>query len=232
MTTPTCTIDAADERLELLPERGVHWARTSTLFIADLHVGKDEALRAGGLPIPPGTSEDDLARLTAVVRRTAARRLVVLGDFLHARASRSPEILGLLRSWREAHPDLDVLLIRGNHDLGAGDPPADLRIEVVDEPHLSGPFHLVHDPAVATAPAARYVLAGHLHPAIRLRGPGADRLKTPAFVERRRGAGRVLLLPAFSTFTGGARVEIEPDDRVWAADPSGVIRVPVRARRY
>ena len=50
----------AGEAVELLPERALHWIRERTLFVADVHLGKAAAFRAGGVPVPrdrpPATS--------------------------------------------------------------------------------------------------------------------------------------------------------------------------------
>ena len=196
------------EVLLLLPERALFWPRRGILVVADVHLGKAATFRAAGIPIPRGSTGDDLARLDRALARTAATALVFLGDLFHARAGReSPGMLEQLGRWRARWPDLDVLLVRGNHDVGAGDPPAELGFRCVNEPWDSAPFSLRHHPE----PADAYVLAGHVHPAVRLGGPGGLRERLPAFVFGRR----VGLLPAFGSFTGGGDVQPEPGDRVF-----------------
>ena len=71
----------AGETVDLHAERALHWPTTQTLFVADVHLGKAAAFRAGGVPIPRGATAEDLARLNALIVRTRAKRLVVLGDF-------------------------------------------------------------------------------------------------------------------------------------------------------
>ena len=61
---------------------------SAPLFVADVHLGKAAAFRAGGVPLPRGSTAADLARLAAVLQETGAQRLVVLGDFLHGAAGR------------------------------------------------------------------------------------------------------------------------------------------------
>ncbi len=118
-------IDLAGQSLVLLPERAVLWERESALLVADVHLGKAAAFRAAGLPLPGGTTTETLDRLSAALIRTGARRLILLGDFFHARAGRAARTLEAIASWRARHPDLAVLLVRGNHDRGAGAPPAE-----------------------------------------------------------------------------------------------------------
>jgi len=212
------SVEVAGERLVLLAERAALWERASTLLVADAHWGKAAAFRAGGIAVPGGTTAGGLARLTAALERTGARRLVFLGDLLHARTGRAPATLATVRAWRERHARVEMLLVRGNHDRGAGDPPPELGIECVDPPLAEAPFVLAHHPEPA---AGGYVLAGHLHPGVRLAGAGRQRERLPCFWF---GAG-VGVLPAAGDFTGLAEVRPAPGDRVFVVAGSEVVEV-------
>ena len=223
MTDQTVTV--AGEPLVLMPERAVFWQREGALIVADLHWGKAATFRAAGVPLPPGTTTDDLARLDRAIARTGARRLLLLGDLFHARdGRREAATLATVAAWRSAHPSLDVLLVRGNHDRSAGDPPAALGITIVDAPHHVAPFALHHD---APRSAAGYTLSGHLHPGFVVSGPGRQRERLACFVIGRRGA----LLPAFGSFTGTLAVEPGADDRVFVIADEAVIPVSPAAYR-
>ena len=209
----------AGEDVLLLPERALFWPRAATLVVADLHWGKAASFRAAGIPIPGGSTEADLARLDRALDRTCARRLLVLGDLFHARAGRiATRTLAELRRWRELRETLEIQLVRGNHDRHAGDPPTDLRINCVDAPAFVPPFVLRHEPGEATG---GYVLAGHVHPAIVLAGPGLQRARLPCFWLRPRGA----ILPAFGSFTGFGSVDPEPGDRIFVLANEEVLAV-------
>ncbi len=123
-------LELRGERLVLLPERAVFRERTATLLIADPHWGKAATFRASGIPVPRGTTLDGLARLDAMLQRTGARRIIFLGDYLHARQGRSPTTLQALAEWRARHLDIELVLVRGNHDRHAGDPPPELGLAV------------------------------------------------------------------------------------------------------
>ena len=192
-------VTLAGERVRLCAERALLWPAQATLFVADVHLGKAAAFRAGGVPLPRGSTQADLARLEAVLARTAARRLIVLGDFFHARAGRVPALADAFKVWRAAHAHVEVVLVRGNHDDHAGDPPPDWNVRVVPEPHLIAPFIACHLPAT---PPTGYALCGHLHPGAVLTGFGDERARLPCFV---LGARRAIL-PAFGSFTGLAIV--------------------------
>lgn len=196
--------------LTLLPQRAVWRAQTRTLWVADLHLGKAASFRAQGLPAPSGTTRENLDRLGALIDAQGARRLVVLGDFFHARAGCTPRLLDMLREWR-AMRTLECLVIRGNHDAQAGDPPADCGFASLDEPFEKDGVEGWHrHPGEADgAPEGPLLLSGHVHPVARLSGPGRDRMRLPCFCLR----GRSILLPAFGEFTGGHSV----DPRHWDA---------------
>ncbi|MFQ3566334.1 MAG: ligase-associated DNA damage response endonuclease PdeM [Aggregatilineales bacterium] len=209
------------ETLRLLPERALFWPRVRTLFIADLHVGKAAAFRASAVPIPEGSMADDLARLTRAVERTQTKTLVILGDLLHAPAGRQPAMMDAVSAWRAEHPTLRIFLVRGNHDLAAGDPPAEWRIFPVNGPTIGPYFVLNHTPIT---PDKGYALAGHLHPSVVLRGKGQQRLKLPCFWLMPRCA----VLPAFGSFTGTSAVEPLSGDRVFAVTPKRIVALPRR----
>jgi DNA ligase-associated metallophosphoesterase len=211
-------VELAGERVVLLGERALFWPAASLLLVADPHWGKAAAFRAAGLPVPGGTTTEGLARLTRALERTGAGRLVFLGDLLHAREGRAPRTLAAARAWRERHPRVEMALVRGNHDRRAGDPPPELGIEPRDAPWVLPPFVLAHHPA---ASPAGYVLAGHVHPSVTLRGRGRQRKRLPCF---HLGA-RVGVLPAFGAFTGTADVLPLPGDRVFVVAGDEVVEV-------
>ena len=145
------------------------------------------------------------------------RQIVFLGDFLHAKAAHASATLAALYRWRVRHPLLNLTLVRGNHDLHAGDPPASLKMAVVDEPWLIGGLGLCHHPQTV---AGHYVLAGHVHPVLRL-AAGREALRLPCFVFGGHGA----LLPAFGAFTGGHVVTPQRDQRIFVVTDDAVFSV-------
>jgi DNA ligase-associated metallophosphoesterase len=209
----------AGEAVELHAERALFWRRERTLFVADVHLGKAAAFRAGGVALPRGTTSSDLARLASLVARTGAQRLVVLGDFIHAADARVDAIDSAFRGWRETHRSLHVTIVRGNHDLRAGDPPPDWNVQVVDAPHPLAPFLACHEPDV---PRTGYALCGHVHPGVLLAGRAGDSVRLPCFVIGRRHA----LLPAFGAFTGLALVRPREDERIVAIASSRLFELP------
>lgn len=197
-------IDLCGERLQLHPERAVLWPARSTLVIADPHFGKDDI---------------DLQRLTGLITANACTRLVVLGDFLHGATQAGDSFLHAFRVWRQAHGSLTVDIVVGNHDrreqAHAWQQLAGWHTRALLEP----PFVLAHEPV---AHPEGYVLAGHIHPVLRLRRrSGGGRV--PVFWQRRE----YLVLPSFGSATDGAEVAVELGDLLFAAGPERVVPLPV-----
>lgn len=217
------TLEVAGETLSLLPEGAVYWPRESTLLVADPHFGKAASFRTLGVPVPRGTTTGTIERLDSVLRRTVARRLVFLGDFLHSAEGRGAETLRVLNEWRRNHAEVEMVLVRGNHDARAGDPPKELEIRCVTAPFPAAAFVLDHHPRPSPE---GYVLCGHIHPAVTLTGAGRQHSRLACFWF---GAA-VGVLPAFGEFTGFAEAEVQPGDRVFVIAEGSVVPVPVVER--
>jgi len=211
-------IQLAGEEMLLCGDHAMVWGARRTLLIADAHFGKAAAFRARGMPVPVGTTANNLVRLEALVDAHEVERVVFLGDMFHARESHAPATLAALRAWREKRADLQLLLVEGNHDASAGAPPADLRIELVGEPYIEGPFAFCHHPKPFID---SYVLAGHLHPAYRLSGR-RESLRLPCFWL----GEQVGVLPAFGDFTGTSTIAPLAGDRIYAVADGRVIAMP------
>ena len=216
------TIVAGGQALTLLPEKAAFLPASRTLLVADAHIGKAVTFRALGVPVPRGTTSETLAVLSALVAKWRARRIVFLGDFLHSARAHAAATLGAVARWRRAHASLALVLVRGNHDNRAGDPPAHLGIEIVDEPHALDGFALCHHPRPRPC---SYVLAGHLHPCIGIGGRGIDHLRLPSFWL----GDDVGVLPAFGAFTGMHPIQPAPNDRVFAVADDTIASLQPRA---
>ena len=208
----------------LLADKALYWPQRQMLCVADAHFGKAAAYRALGQPVPHGTTAANLLRLDALLANYPVQELVFLGDFLHAPKSHAATTLQALHEWRGRHTSLACTLVRGNHDLRAGDPPSSLAINVFNEPYVSGPFALRHTPAAhatantVTRQNTHHVVAGHIHPVFQLQGRGRQRLRLPCF----HVTDQMTVLPSFGEFTGGHPVEVTSSSRVFVTDGTGV----------
>jgi uncharacterized protein len=212
------SIDLLGQSLVLLAERAVFWEQRRTLLVGDVHLGKEATMRSAGLPVPGAVSTTDLERLGTVIDHCKAERVVVLGDLYHARAGMNHGTTDRLSSWRSSRSSLDLVLVRGNHDHSAGRSPAAARVTEIDDFLVDEPFVFSHD---VPDDAQGYVIAGHVHPGIDLKGRGRDGVRLPCFVIGRER----MLLPAFSLFTGLARVPHRSGDRIAAIVDQEVVLV-------
>ncbi len=201
------------EALRLLRDRALVRVERGDLVVADLHLGKPEAFRAHGSPVPEGVTEHDLGRLSAMIRETGAARLVVLGDLLHSRHGATGPLFEAMARWQERHAGVEVLLVRGNHDRKSGALPHELGIVEVDPPFDDG-LVLLHEPEAA--PAGRCCLAGHVHPSVR--APGL-RMSGACFAM----SERLCILPSFGTFTGSRAVEVCDSDVAFVCAREGLV---------
>jgi DNA ligase-associated metallophosphoesterase len=206
------------ESVILMPERAMLIERTRTLLVADVHLGKDTTFRIAGIPIPGDATADSLARLSSALERSQARRLIFLGDLVHARTSLDAMTVSTIQAWRERHREIEMLLVPGNHDAHSGALPPELRIKTTAEELIEPPFVFKHHPEVSPH---GYALAGHIHPAIRLTGRGRQKERVACFLFRRE----VGLLPAFGTFTGKADITLQPTDRAFAVTADQIIEI-------
>lgn len=218
MTAAYCRVQLAGESVLLLADRALYWPAQQMLVVADIHFGKAVAFRTLGVPVPRGTTTQNLQALDALLAQVACRQIVFLGDFLHAKAAHAPATVAAMLAWRRRHPQLQLILVRGNHDVHAGDPASQLQITLVDEPYRMGPFAFCHHPETATE---AYVLAGHVHPVFHLRA-GHESLRLPCFLQKPAG----LILPSFGAFTGGYAVRPAADENVFVLADGAIFAVP------
>ena len=218
MTKPE-EITWQDEAFQLLPEKALFWEKEKTLFISDPHFGKAAAFRKAGIPVTEKTTVDDVEKLSQIISKTKTKRIVFLGDFIHARSSKTQVLRNLLFSWREEFRSLDLHLIRGNHDHNAGDPWPELGIQCHDEPWNEFKWQCRHYPLdYSNIP----YFAGHLHPGFSLRGKGRDRMRSACFqINDSR-----IIFPAFGSFTGLKDIKPEKNDQLFLTNGEEIIALP------
>lgn len=210
--------NVAGEDLVLLPEKAVFWPAKKALFVADFHLGKAASFRRAGIPLPSGTTTENVERLGRAIDKTGATQVVFLGDFLHSAQGRTASTFGRFGAWRDARKSLALTIVRGNHDKKAGDPPDAWDVKCIEAGERLGPFVLNHEPG---ASRGGYALAGHIHPAVRLSASGEKSLRLPCFWF----GSRCGVLPAFGAFTGSAEVLPRRGDQVFVIAEQEVLQV-------
>jgi putative SbcD/Mre11-related phosphoesterase len=197
----------------LLVERDIR-----VLVASDLHLGLEFELWLCGMSIPSQT-ERLLGRLKVYLNDIKPDHLVLLGDVKHnvPRTSwqEKQEVPNFLKALSR---ETTVDIVLGNHDGGLADM-APIGIKV----HESSGFvldgigyfhgHTWPDQKLFESEA---LVAGHIHPAVRLRDPLGCALTRPAWIRakllpnilesqygRKSSALEVILVPAFNALCGG-----------------------------
>ncbi|MEW5687047.1 MAG: ligase-associated DNA damage response endonuclease PdeM [Pseudomonadota bacterium] len=164
------------------------------LVVADLHLEKGSSYAMRGQMLPPYDTRETLGRLEAEVDATAPASVVLLGDTFHDR--RSEERLAGDDAARLAALACGRALIWvvGNHDA---DGPQRLPGDTADQLTVAS-LVLRHEPQAGLQPGE---VAGHLHPAAKVRAPRGT-LRRRCFVTD----GERVILPAFGAYAGGLNV--------------------------
>jgi DNA ligase-associated metallophosphoesterase len=209
-------VNIRGEELELWPQRAVFWRKERILFMADLHLGKVNHFRRSGIPVPQKANDKNLEDMVDVIHLTKPNRLICLGDLFHSHYNPEWEVFGeMVRHFS----GISFELVMGNHDIMS-----DLQYKrkgiVVHDSLQIKPFLFSHHPHLKKN-ASMYNLAGHLHPAVRLRGKARQSMILPCFYFGQQGG----LLPAFGAFTGLAPIYPRKNDRVYAIAEGKVIAV-------
>lgn len=207
----------AGETLRLLPERALYWPRARSLIVADVHLGKSAAFRRQGVPVPSGATQQDLLTIDALLTRTDAARLLVLGDLFHTAPTHSEMAMHGFAALRARHAQRQFTVVAGNHDRAWQRLPAEWQVQWLADALYEPPFVFQHEPV---ADARGYALGGHIHPCVRLRG-GGDSARLPVFWF---GAA-VGVLPSFGSFTGGYTVRPAHGDELFAVTPHGLAKL-------
>jgi len=189
----------------------MYWPKQQALLLTDTHFGKAATFRNEGIPVPAGTTDVMLKKISDTIDKTKARSIYFLGDFCHSHSGYEIDFVSELTAWRKAYRHIDMTLILGNHDLGQRTLFHQLSLTVVEEPLLVDGIALCHYPETVV-PQGTYKLAGHLHPSVDIRGGGDSITKIPCFYFNET----VGVLPAFGEFTGTHRVKPKPSDHVFA----------------
>lgn len=208
-----------NEAFWLSPGKMIWQPSQKTLIIADLHFGKTGHFRKSGIPVPQNVFKQDLHELFAGIQFYKPEKLLIVGDMFHSKANKELE---LFYKWRNDVSQLQIQLIKGNHDILNDEYYLDTAIQV-DEHFSSGNFSFVHDVASVASDEndEQFYFSGHVHPAITLRTGSRQALSFPCFYFSKNFA----ILPAFSVFSGHCIINPKKQDNVFAVVNNSIVQI-------
>ena len=209
-------VDINGQSWYLLPEKAIYWKEKSTLILSDIHLGKSGHFRKSGIPAPSGINDENQARMTTLINQHKPDRLLILGDLFHSSVNRE---WFQFEEWRNRFPELHIHLVKGNHD-SLHSSFYDRAEIMVSDVHQEEGFCFKHHPT-AQKSEKEMIVAGHLHPGIKLSGKGRQSLRLPCFVFR----NSTIILPAFGTFTGLHLIEKENELDIYAVVEDRVLKI-------
>jgi putative SbcD/Mre11-related phosphoesterase len=192
--------------VEIAPGRYAHatgalWLPTSrTALIADTHLGYGWAQRRRGDlgPVHDNRSEP---KLQALIEELQPRRIIVLGDFVHAPKPAAEEREAVNRAISSLQESAELILIRGNHDRAFA---TDFNMRIVEEWCEAGIIARHGDRLTHSVPEGAHLILGHFHPVLNFRDAAGARHRLRIFLTN----PNLTVLPAFSPFSAGFEINL------------------------
>src|SRR6202012_557682 len=103
-----------NQNLILLCQKAIYWQQERALIVADVHLGKVGPFRKAGIAVPRDLEQSDLAVLSDLIDEYHPEKILFLGDLFHSDKNADWDWFVL---WRKQFPKLEIMLIRGNHDI-------------------------------------------------------------------------------------------------------------------
>jgi len=225
----------ADQTLWLSPSRIIYWEDEQAVIISDLHFGKTGHFRKSGIAIPQSAFRNDMQRLFEQIQYFQPRKLIIVGDMFHSKANKELEFF---LKWRNDHAHLEIILVKGNHDILQTDWYEQSCIQLTNPSLYIKEFCFVHDlaifqnpdmaagsaptiPTIQKTKPEHFYFTGHIHPGILIRGLGKQSLRFPCFYFGEQYA----ILPAFGNFTGFSLIEPSSRENVFAIVENKIIQI-------
>jgi uncharacterized protein len=213
LNTEHHTITWLDQTLLLFADRAIFWKEKEILMFSDCHFGKAAHFQKHGIALHAGAEKKDFQRIRSLCEFTKAKKIVFLGDLFHSSKN---------DAWTELAEQFNAIkaekiLVKGNHDI-LSDKSYELAGLNVVEYLLEPPFCLTHEPGPYPN-QEYYVVAGHVHPAVTLRGKKSFLSVTaPCFYFGKEYA----VMPAFGSLTGNEIIKPGKQDKVFIIAGNGV----------
>ncbi|MEP2026042.1 MAG: ligase-associated DNA damage response endonuclease PdeM [Reichenbachiella sp.] len=198
----------------LLPEKVIFWEEQKALILSDLHIGKASHFRKAGVPISSHIHVNEFFVLDAIIEEFNPDKILFVGDLFHSDHNQEWD---LFYNWSHHYDDLEMILIKGNHDILPDSLYRNSRLRVVDLLQIDN-IEFTHE---RNELSEYYNISGHIHPSVSMVGSGKQSLKLPCYLFREDHA----FLPAFGHFTGMAKIKPSKKDNIFVVAENEIIHV-------
>jgi len=205
------TINIAKNEFVRHPSGAVYWVEKKTLLLADVHLGKVAHFRKNGIAVPRKAEGVFYQKIEALLQTFSVDRIIFLGDLFHSDQNNE---WYLFAAWVEQQT-AELILVEGNHDVIPAWKFEQLKLTVVDTLSEDN-FNFSHFPKEVYN---SFVFCGHVHPGVKLKGGGLQRISLPCFYHSKHQ----LILPAFGAFTGLHLLQAKLGDQVYVTTGKEVI---------
>lgn len=186
------TVALSGTEVHLAYEGALYWPDEQVLVVSDLHFEKGSSYAARGQLLPPYDTATTLSVVDRLIETYVPKTVISLGDSFHdGRAEARLAACDMARI-QALTRTVDWVWVEGNHDPL---PPKALGGRATHTLRL-GPLVFRHEP---TGEAGE--VAGHLHPAVKVRAKGRA-VRRRCFLSD----GVRLIMPALGAYTGGLNV--------------------------
>ena len=172
--------------------------QSKTLLVADLHLGYSWAQRRRG-ELGPLADTRTREKLLAACEELVPKRIVFLGDLVHAPRPCPEEYEWIEALIKEVSRQAELIAIRGNHDRAFAKEFSHLPVQKVESWSEEGLWAIHGDRLPQAVPADHTLIMGHLHPCLSVIDAAGAGHKVPVFLVTEQ----CVLLPAFSPFARG-----------------------------
>ena len=204
------------QTLWLSAARCIFWEEEKALILSDLHFGKSGHFRKSGIGIPQNIFMEDLQRLFAQMQFFKPKTLLITGDMFHSKENKEANFF---LKWRNDFPATQFYLVKGNHDILSSSFYKKADIRVFENKLNIKDFCFTHDADSCTEES--FIFSGHIHPGIKMKGLANQSVLLPCFYFGKKHA----VLPAFSAFTGLAKINPSRQDHIFVLVENSVIKV-------
>ena len=191
------------------------------LVAAELHLGIEYELLKNGFYVT-SQFQKFFNQLKRLVKRTQAKKLILVGDVKHEVPGLNPrEIKELPKFFEKLNEMVEVILTKGNHDAQIEELVSNVKIYGARGFRI-GKYGFFHGHAWPSAKLLRckYWFTAHLHPCIEIKGKfgskifkrvwlkgWVDQQKVGKKFRKKVGKIRVIVLPAFNRLVGCANLK-------------------------